>query len=113
MQTNPLLQYLSCEATQENDAINSNLRDITSTVLSTLTEREERVIRLRFGIGMNTDHTYDEITKDDEIAEGYSVGRERIRQIEAKALRKLKHPSRSRRLRSFCDMLYSFNSDYN
>ena len=89
------MQYLSCEATQETDAINSNLRDITSTVLSTLTAREERLLRLRFGIGINTEHTYD------EIAEEYSVGIQRIRQIEAKALRKLKHPSRCRRFRSF------------
>ena len=78
-----------------NSAILSNLRDITTRVLSTLTPREERVLRMRFGIGMNTDHTLEEVGKI------FSVTRERIRQIEAKALRKLKHIKRSRKLRSF------------
>jgi RNA polymerase primary sigma factor len=76
-------------------AINSNLRETTTRVLSTLTPREERVLRMRFGIGMNTDHTLE------EVGQQFSVTRERIRQIEAKALRKLKHPSRSRKLRGF------------
>ena len=78
-------------------AIQSNLRDTTTRVLATLTPREERVLRMRFGIGMNTDHTLE------EVGQQFSVTRERIRQIEAKALRKLKHPSRSRKLRSFLD----------
>ena len=78
-------------------AIQSNLREATTRVLSSLTPREERVLRMRFGIGMNTDHTLE------EVGQQFSVTRERIRQIEAKALRKLKHPSRSRRLRSFLD----------
>ena len=78
-------------------AIHSNLREITTRVLATLTPREERVLRMRFGIGMNTDHTLE------EVGQQFSVTRERIRQIEAKALRKLKHPSRSRKLRSFLD----------
>jgi RNA polymerase primary sigma factor len=78
-------------------AINSNLRETTTRVLSTLTPREERVLRMRFGIGMNTDHTLE------EVGQQFNVTRERIRQIEAKALRKLKHPSRSRKLRSFLD----------
>ncbi|WP_341701844.1 RNA polymerase sigma factor RpoD [Ferrovibrio sp.] len=78
-------------------AINSNLRETTTRVLATLTPREERVLRMRFGIGMNTDHTLE------EVGQQFSVTRERIRQIEAKALRKLKHPSRSRKLRSFLD----------
>lgn len=78
-------------------AINSNLRETTTRVLSSLTPREERVLRMRFGIGMNTDHTLE------EVGQQFSVTRERIRQIEAKALRKLKHPSRSRKLRSFLD----------
>ena len=78
-------------------AIQSNLREATTRVLSTLTPREERVLRMRFGIGMNTDHTLE------EVGQQFSVTRERIRQIEAKALRKLKHPSRSRKLRSFLD----------
>jgi RNA polymerase primary sigma factor len=75
----------------------SNLREATTRVLATLTPREERVLRMRFGIGMNTDHTLE------EVGQQFSVTRERIRQIEAKALRKLKHPSRSRKLRSFLD----------
>jgi RNA polymerase primary sigma factor len=75
----------------------ANLRDATTRVLATLTPREERVLRMRFGIGMNTDHTLE------EVGQQFSVTRERIRQIEAKALRKLKHPSRSRKLRSFLD----------
>ncbi|MBF0562640.1 MAG: RNA polymerase sigma factor RpoD [Alphaproteobacteria bacterium] len=78
-------------------AINSNLRETCTRVLASLTAREERVLRMRFGIGMNTDHTLE------EVGQQFSVTRERIRQIEAKALRKLKHPSRSRKLRSFLD----------
>ena len=78
-------------------AIQNNLRETTTNVLSTLTPREERVLRMRFGIGMNTDHTLE------EVGQQFSVTRERIRQIEAKGLRKLKHPSRSRKLRSFLD----------
>ena len=80
-----------------DSAIHSNLRDTTTGVLASLTPREERVLRMRFGIGMNTDHTLE------EVGQQFSVTRERIRQIEAKALRKLKHPSRSRKLRSFLD----------
>ena len=78
-------------------AIQGNLRETTTRVLASLTPREERVLRMRFGIGMNTDHTLE------EVGQQFSVTRERIRQIEAKALRKLKHPSRSRLLRSFLD----------
>ena len=78
-------------------AIQSNLRETTTRVLASLTPREERVLRMRFGIGMNTDHTLE------EVGQQFSVTSERIRQIEAKALRKLKHPSRSRKLRSFLD----------
>ncbi|WP_337875271.1 RNA polymerase sigma factor RpoD [Elioraea sp.] len=78
-------------------AIQANLREATTRVLNTLTPREERVLRMRFGIGMNTDHTLE------EVGQQFNVTRERIRQIEAKALRKLKHPSRSRKLRSFLD----------
>ncbi len=78
-------------------AIQSNLRETTTRVLASLTPREECVLRMRFGIGMNTDHTLE------EVGQQFSVTRERIRQIEAKALRKLKHPSRSRKLRSFLD----------
>ncbi|MCS6781197.1 MAG: RNA polymerase sigma factor RpoD [Geminicoccaceae bacterium] len=85
-------------AVQPFEAANlANLRDATTRVLATLTAREERVLRMRFGIGMNTDHTLE------EVGQQFSVTRERIRQIEAKALRKLKHPSRSRKLRSFLD----------
>ena len=80
-----------------DSAIQSNLREATTRVLASLTPREERVLRMRFGIGMNTDHTLE------EVGQQFSVTRERIRQIEAKALRKLKHPSRSRQLRSFLD----------
>ncbi|WP_412507364.1 RNA polymerase sigma factor RpoD [Roseovarius sp. SYSU LYC5161] len=80
-----------------DSAIQDNLKETTTRVLSSLTPREERVLRMRFGIGMNTDHTLE------EVGQQFSVTRERIRQIEAKALRKLKHPSRSRRLRSFLD----------
>ena len=80
-----------------DQAIQSNLRETTTRVLASLTPREERVLRMRFGIGMNTDHTLE------EVGQQFSVTRERIRQIEAKALRKLKHPSRSRKLRSFLD----------
>ena len=76
-------------------AIHSNLRETTTRTLASLTPREERIIRMRFCIGMNTDHTLE------EVGQQFSVTRERIRQIEAKALRKLKHPSRSRILRSF------------
>ncbi len=78
-------------------AVHANLRETTTRVLATLTPREERVLRMRFGIGMNTDHTLE------EVGQQFNVTRERIRQIEAKALRKLKHPSRSRKLRSFLD----------
>src|SRR5437870_4294799 len=78
-------------------AIQSSLRETTTRVLASVTPREERVIRMRFGIGMNKDHTLEEVGLQ------FSVTRERIRQIEAKALRKLKHPSRSRILRSFLD----------
>ena len=78
-------------------AIHSNLKETTTRVLASLTPREERVLRMRFGIGMNTDHTLE------EVGQQFSVTRERIRQIEAKALRKLKHPSRSKKLRSFLD----------
>jgi len=78
-------------------AIQSNLRETTTRVLASLTAREERVLRMRFGIGINADHTLE------EVGQQFSVTRERIRQIEAKALRKLKHPSRSRMLRSFLD----------
>lgn len=78
-------------------AVQSNLRETTTRILATLTPREERVLRMRFGIGMNTDHTLE------EVGQQFAVTRERIRQIEAKALRKLKHPSRSRKLRSFLD----------
>jgi RNA polymerase primary sigma factor len=78
-------------------AIQSNLREATTQVLASLTPREERVLRMRFGISMKTDNTLE------EVGQQFSVTRERIRQIEAKALRKLKHPSRSRILRSFLD----------
>jgi RNA polymerase primary sigma factor len=78
-------------------AIQANLREATAKALASLTPREERVLRMRFGIGMNTDHTLE------EVGQQFSVTRERIRQIEAKALRKLIHPSRSRRLRGFVD----------
>lgn len=80
-----------------DSAIHGNLRETTTRILASLTPREERVLRMRFGIGMNTDHTLE------EVGQQFSVTRERIRQIEAKALRKLKHPSRSRKLRSFLD----------
>ena len=80
-----------------DSAIQENLKETTTRVLSSLTPREERVLRMRFGIGMNTDHTLE------EVGQQFSVTRERIRQIEAKALRKIKHPSRSRKLRSFLD----------
>jgi RNA polymerase primary sigma factor len=78
-------------------AIQSNLRETTTRLLASLTPREERIVRMRFGLGMNSDHTLE------EVGQQFSVTRERIRQIEAKALRKLKHPSRSRELRSFLD----------
>ena len=80
-----------------DSAIQDNLKDTTTRVLSSLTPREERVLRMRFGIGMNTDHTLE------EVGQQFSVTRERIRQIEAKALRKLKHPSRSRKMKSFLE----------
>ncbi len=76
-------------------AIQANLKETVTRVLASLTPREERVLRMRFGIGMNTDHTLE------EVGQQFSVTRERIRQIEAKALRKLRHPSRSEQLRSF------------
>jgi RNA polymerase primary sigma factor len=78
-------------------AIQSNLRDAMTRMLAALTPREERIVRMRFGLGMNSDHTLE------QVGDQFSVTRERIRQIEAKALRKLKHPSRSRVLRSFLD----------
>ena len=78
-------------------AIQANLKETVTRVLASLTPREERVLRMRFGIGLNTDHTLE------EVGQQFSVTRERIRQIEAKALRKLKHPSRSRKMRSFLD----------
>ncbi len=78
-------------------AIQSNLRETTTGVLASLTPREERIVRLRFGLGINSDHTLE------EVGQQFSLTRERIRQIEARALRKLKHPSRSRVLRSFLD----------
>ena len=78
-------------------AIQANLRDTTSRILASLTPREERIVRTRFGIGVNSDHTLE------QVGQQFSVTRERIRQIEAKALRKLKHPSRSRVLRTFLD----------
>jgi RNA polymerase primary sigma factor len=77
--------------------IQSNLRETTTRVLASLTPREERIVRMRFGLGMNSDHTLE------EVGQQFSVTRERIRQIEAKAIRKLKHPSRSRVLRTFLD----------
>jgi RNA polymerase primary sigma factor len=85
-------------AIQPIDAtIQSNLRETTTLVLASLTPREERIVRMRFGLGMNSDHTLE------EVGQQFSVTRERIRQIEAKAIRKLKHPSRSRVLRTFLD----------
>ena len=78
-------------------SIKSNLGEATTKILSTLTPREERVLRMRFGIGVNTDHTLE------EVGQQFSVTRERIRQIEAKALRKLKHPTRARKLKTFLD----------
>jgi RNA polymerase primary sigma factor len=80
-----------------DSAIQSNLRDTTTRVLASLTPREERIVRMRFGIGISSDHTLE------QVGQQFSLTRERIRQIEAKALRKLKHPSRSRVLRSFLD----------
>ena len=80
-----------------DQAIKSNLSEATTKILSTLTPREERVLRMRFGIGMNSDHTLE------EVGQQFSVTRERIRQIEAKALRKLKHPTRARKLKTFLD----------
>ena len=81
----------------EDAAIDSKMRETVTRVLASLTPREERVLRMRFGIGMNTDHSLE------QVGQQFSVTRERIRQIEAKALRKLKHPSRSRKFRSFLD----------
>ena len=80
-----------------DSAIHSNLKETCTRILSSLTPREERVLRMRFGIDMNTDHTLE------EVGQQFNVTRERIRQIEAKALRKRKHPSRSKKLRSFLD----------
>jgi RNA polymerase primary sigma factor len=77
--------------------IQSNLRETTTRILASLTPREERILRMRFGLGMNRDHTLE------EIGQRFSVTRERIRQIEAKAIRKLKHPTRSKVLRTFID----------
>ena len=77
--------------------IQSNLRETTTRVLTSPTPREERIVRMRFGLGMNSDHTLE------EVGQQFSVTRERIRQIEAKAIRKLRHPSRSRVLRTFLD----------
>jgi RNA polymerase primary sigma factor len=77
--------------------IQSNLRETTTRMLASLTPREERIVRMRFGLGMNSDHTLE------QVGQQFSVTRERIRQIEAKALRKLKHPGRSKELRSFLD----------
>ena len=90
---------ISYEATQENDVNKSELRDVISKILNSkyITSREEYILRKRFGIGVNDEYTLEEIAKK------YGVGGARIRQIEQKALRKLKHPSRSRRLRSFLD----------
>ena len=90
----PKLDLIACSIEQ---AIKSNLGEATTKILSTLTPREERVLRMRFGVGMNTDHTLEEVGLQ------FSVTRERIRQIEAKALRKLKHPSRSKQLKSFLE----------
>ena len=81
----------------EDAVMQLNLRETTTKILSTLTPREERVLRMRFGIGMSSDHTLE------EVGQQFSVTRERIRQIEAKALRKLKHPIRSKKLKSFMD----------
>uniref|UniRef100_UPI00261CF892 sigma-70 family RNA polymerase sigma factor n=1 Tax=uncultured Caulobacter sp. TaxID=158749 RepID=UPI00261CF892 len=92
-----MVRFHKLEALPIDAAIQANLRETTTRVLASLTPREERVLRMRFGIGMNTDHTLE------EVGQQFSVTRERIRQIEAKALRKLKHPSRSRKLRSFLD----------
>ena len=99
-QSEGVVRLLHSEETaiQPIDAtIQSNLREITTRVLASLTPREERIVRMRFGLGMNSDHTLE------EVGQQFSVTRERIRQIEAKAIRKLKHPSRSRMLRSFLD----------
>jgi RNA polymerase sigma factor, sigma-70 family len=84
--------FISIEAT-----VKSSFRDTNTRILSSLTPREERVLRMRFGIGMNSDHTLE------EVGQQFSVTRERIRQIEAKALRKLKHPTRARKLKTFLD----------
>jgi len=89
--------FLEQQGMSRYDAVNYISHGTTTRVLASLTPREERVLRMRFGIGMNTDHTLE------EVGQQFSVTRERIRQIEAKALRKLKHPSRSRKLRSFLD----------
>jgi RNA polymerase sigma factor (sigma-70 family) len=89
--------FLEQQGMSHYDAVNYISHGTTTRVLASLTPREERVLRMRFGIGMNTDHTLE------EVGQQFSVTRERIRQIEAKALRKLKHPSRSRKLRSFLD----------
>ena len=95
----PKLDLIACSngARAFVSSIKSNLGEATTKILSTLTPREERVLRMRFGVGMNTDHTLEEVGLQ------FSVTRERIRQIEAKALRKLKHPSRSKQLKSFLE----------
>ena len=95
----PKLDLIACSkgASAFVSSIKSNLGEATTKILSTLTPREERVLRMRFGVGMNTDHTLEEVGLQ------FSVTRERIRQIEAKALRKLKHPSRSKQLKSFLE----------
>ena len=94
----PFTVVLNKNALQPLDtAIQSNLSESTTKILASLTPREERVLRMRFGIGMNTDHTLE------EVGQQFSVTRERIRQIEAKGLRKLKHPSRSKQLKSFLE----------
>ena len=94
----PKLDFIACSSGAPlEQAIKSNLGEATTKILSTLTPREERVLRMRFGVGMNTDHTLEEVGLQ------FSVTRERIRQIEAKALRKLKHPSRSKQLKSFLE----------
>ena len=95
----PKFDLIACSsgASALVSSIKSNLGEATTKILSTLTPREERVLRMRFGVGMNTDHTLEEVGLQ------FSVTRERIRQIEAKALRKLKHPSRSKQLKSFLE----------
>jgi RNA polymerase sigma factor (sigma-70 family) len=91
----PTIEVCETEIDPIDAAIQSNLRETTTRVLASLTPREERIVRMRFGLGMNSDHTLE------EVGQQFSLTRERIRQIEAKALRKLKHPSRSSIFRSF------------